>query len=237
MLATQDDDGYFLQGSGLERNLSSGDLADLVDQYLMPYFNRQDYDTGSRALFDALFDKVSSIYNTGLSAPASAEPTTTPDPFAWLSPSPDAYYGGNTSRDNPAPLGDTVSWGNSENGETIRYFELSIEQILRGKDAMELIKQRYKDNDIPPEGKEYIYLNLKVRGQAKDSSQRFGFSAWEAELVSERGNIYEQCTPFGLERSAKFFAGASGNIEITAFIDPYDRPLILYNDFAWMATE
>ncbi|MEG1193646.1 MAG: TPM domain-containing protein [Clostridia bacterium] len=95
LLATQDDDGYFLQGSGLERNLSSGDLADLVDQYLMPYFNRQDYDTGSRALFDALFDKVSSIYNTGLSvsnqAPRNTSDSNVSFPGGYTERQPDRY--------------------------------------------------------------------------------------------------------------------------------------------------
>ncbi|MDO4547936.1 MAG: TPM domain-containing protein, partial [Clostridia bacterium] len=67
VLAIHDDDGYFLQGPGLERDLPSGDLAELVDEYMMPYFDEGDYDEGCVSLFNALFNRVCSIYDLDLS--------------------------------------------------------------------------------------------------------------------------------------------------------------------------
>lgn len=67
LLAIHDDDGYFLQGSGLERDLSSGDLSEYVDEYMMPYFDAKDYDSGCRSLFDALYERVCEIYGLNMS--------------------------------------------------------------------------------------------------------------------------------------------------------------------------
>ena len=63
LMAVDDDDYYSLQGRGLEDYISGGDLGDYNREYLEPYFARREYDRGARALFDALYAKVASIYS------------------------------------------------------------------------------------------------------------------------------------------------------------------------------
>lgn len=58
------EDYYAMQGSGIEKNLSSGTLGDILYEYLEPDFAVGDYDAGVRKVFDALYDKTESIYGT-----------------------------------------------------------------------------------------------------------------------------------------------------------------------------
>lgn len=67
LLAVQDDDYYAMQASGIERNLSSGDLGEMLSIYLEPDFAAKDYDAGCKKLFNALFDKICRIYDVDLS--------------------------------------------------------------------------------------------------------------------------------------------------------------------------
>lgn len=62
LMSIDDDDYWLLQGRGIERNLTSGDLAEMHNQYLEPYFAEKQYDQGAIALFDALFARVAEIY-------------------------------------------------------------------------------------------------------------------------------------------------------------------------------
>lgn len=67
LLCVADEDYYYLQGRGLEDSLTTGEMGELADRYLEPYFAQGEYDQGCAAYFDALFERVSAIYNTGLS--------------------------------------------------------------------------------------------------------------------------------------------------------------------------
>ncbi len=62
LMAIDDDDYWLLQGRGIERNLSSGDLSEMQNKYLEPDFARRDYDAGALKLYDALHKRVADIY-------------------------------------------------------------------------------------------------------------------------------------------------------------------------------
>lgn len=72
LLAIEDDDYYLVQGRGIERNLSSGDLAELSATYLEKDFAEKNYGMGSKKLFDVLFTQVAKIY--GVSVNTRDEP-------------------------------------------------------------------------------------------------------------------------------------------------------------------
>ena len=83
VMAIRDDDYWYEIGSGLDQYLTAGDAGELMDEYLEPYFARQDYDGGAKALFDALFSAVSralkanvSIDNTAYSRYVAKENAT-----------------------------------------------------------------------------------------------------------------------------------------------------------------
>ncbi len=76
VLMAIDDDYYFtLQGVGLEDYISSGDLGAYNKKYLEPYFARKEYDQGARALFDALYEKVASVYSAQTRYPQGNAPS------------------------------------------------------------------------------------------------------------------------------------------------------------------
>lgn len=61
LLAIEDDDYWTMTGTGLQDDLTAGDLSELMLAYLEPSFALKDYDTGVRLYFSALFDRVSAI--------------------------------------------------------------------------------------------------------------------------------------------------------------------------------
>ena len=58
VMAIGDDDYWMTEGTGLRRAITAGDLNELMDTYLEPYFAEKDYDAGAKALFDAAFEAV-----------------------------------------------------------------------------------------------------------------------------------------------------------------------------------
>lgn len=79
LMAIDDDNYYALPGTGLEKKLSSGEIKLMLDDDLEPDFAARDYDAGAKALFDALYNRISSEYSAGLRAvapPANFAETT-----------------------------------------------------------------------------------------------------------------------------------------------------------------
>lgn len=85
LLSIGDDDYYALQGSGLERTLSSGTLSYLLYEYLEPYFAQQEYDAGVLSVFNAFYDEMLAIYDTTIDY---EEPI--PDEYEYYYP--EEYY-------------------------------------------------------------------------------------------------------------------------------------------------
>lgn len=67
LLAIGDDDYWLTDDVGLQDDLTAGDLSELANRYLEPYFAKKDYDTGVRMLFSALFERVSEIEKANVS--------------------------------------------------------------------------------------------------------------------------------------------------------------------------
>lgn len=62
LLSIGDDDYFCMHGQGLEKTLTSGTLGNMLEEYLEPDFAVQDYDSGTRKIFDALLNKVGALY-------------------------------------------------------------------------------------------------------------------------------------------------------------------------------
>ena len=65
LLAIGEENYWCMQGKGLENALTSGDIDDILWNYLEDDFASGDYDSGVRSVFDALYDSVADIYGTG----------------------------------------------------------------------------------------------------------------------------------------------------------------------------
>ena len=66
LLAISDQDYFVQQGTGLERNLPSSELSNIVNDDLEPDFANGNYSAASTKTFDALFEKLVKIYGLNL---------------------------------------------------------------------------------------------------------------------------------------------------------------------------
>lgn len=63
LLAIGEEDYWCMQGKGLESRLSSGDISEMLWDYLESDFAAGNYDSGVRSFFDRIYDEVSHIYS------------------------------------------------------------------------------------------------------------------------------------------------------------------------------
>ena len=72
LLAIGEENYWCMQGRGLENKLTSGDIDDILWDYLEEDFAAGDYDAGVRSVFDELYDRIADIYGvSGQGAGAS----------------------------------------------------------------------------------------------------------------------------------------------------------------------
>ena len=62
LLAIGEENYWCMQGRGLENKLTSGDIDDILWDYLEEDFAAGDYDAGVRSVFDELYDRIADIY-------------------------------------------------------------------------------------------------------------------------------------------------------------------------------
>ncbi|MGN0681823.1 MAG: TPM domain-containing protein [Candidatus Fimisoma sp.] len=65
LLAIGEDNYWCMQGKGLESEISSGEIDDMLWEYLEEDFASADYDAGVRKFFDKMFAAVSEVYSEG----------------------------------------------------------------------------------------------------------------------------------------------------------------------------
>lgn len=62
VLAIQDEDYYVMPSAGLGRYLSSGDLQEMLDEYLEPGFAAADYETGVETIYPVFCEEIERLY-------------------------------------------------------------------------------------------------------------------------------------------------------------------------------
>lgn len=71
VLSIVDDDYIALQGDGIRDTMTDGAMGEILDQYLYPYFEDEDYDNGIRHVFNGFLAKYNSMYGTSIKYDAS----------------------------------------------------------------------------------------------------------------------------------------------------------------------
>lgn len=107
LLSIDEDDYWCLQGEGLEKTLSSGQISLILDDYLEPYFAEKDYDSGVLATFDALVDKFEAAYSVTITSDNnSSNSASSADDFYF-----DDYYDYYYSYTFTGIIGDIIVMG------------------------------------------------------------------------------------------------------------------------------
>lgn len=73
LLAIGEENYWCMQGKGIEISLTSGEIDDILWNYLEDDFSAGDYDSGVRSVFDALYGSVAEIYDSSGSESSSSD--------------------------------------------------------------------------------------------------------------------------------------------------------------------
>ncbi|CDQ17925.1 hypothetical protein [Halobacillus karajensis] len=98
-------------------------------------------------------------------------------------------------RSNPVPLGESVTTNEVIFGDEEDYkasLDISITEVLRGKEAWNIIKEENQFNEEPKEGFEYALL--KIKGELSESETEdypYWFSSADFSFVDQDGGTYE----------------------------------------------
>ncbi len=68
LMAIGEDDYWALEGKGLEKTLSGGELGTILDQSVGPLFSAQNYDESARTFFDEVLKRLCALYGLSFSS-------------------------------------------------------------------------------------------------------------------------------------------------------------------------
>ncbi|MGE7885379.1 hypothetical protein [Bacillus sp. NPDC094077] len=142
------------------------------------------------------------------------------------------------NRSNPIAFNEAASIDdlilNTDGGEFKKFktkVEISILEVIRGEQALEILKKENKFNEPALEGKEWVLV--KVKGKVVDAeAQDFEYllSAMNFNLVSKEGQVYNHeqpvVTPNQLHQ--KLYKGAEGEGYISQAVNAGDDFIIQF---------
>lgn len=71
LMSIGDDDYWAMNGAGLERSFSGGELGVILDDKVEPYFADKDYDAAALAFYNAALEKLEAVYGVTVSDTSS----------------------------------------------------------------------------------------------------------------------------------------------------------------------
>jgi hypothetical protein len=109
-------------------------------------------------------------------------PKNTPRPTRTKKPTESTKLG---TYEDPFPAGEWVYLTMTSEGETVD-FRIKIEEVIRGDEAWEIIKEANMFNEMPPEGYEPILIKISIRNTSPS-----GFLSLEKYDISiaTKGNV------------------------------------------------
>ena len=136
-----------------------------------------------------------------------------------------------TRRSAPAFIGDTISLQ-----KVSSYIELTLNQVISGKEAETIVKDANFLNASVEKGKEYNLAYFHVTMQNKDENATFSIRAGDFDTISKTGQVYDNVFDHSiasLNDGAKIYAGGEADFIVPVYVDDQDIPLLLYNDLIW----
>ncbi|SES25074.1 hypothetical protein [Psychrobacillus sp. OK032] len=99
-------------------------------------------------------------------------------------------------RSNPVPVGttqpvDIVIYDNESNSFAGKA-DITITDVKRGQEVLDFVKGQNEFNETPPEGYEYIMLNVKATlKEAETEDYAWLADGWDFNFIGEDGSPYE----------------------------------------------
>lgn len=150
--------------------------------------------------------------NVGLQDEISKK-TTTKTIYFTLESSPNGGELVGYSRNNPAPIGSSLTFEEEDDWSYDDYkVKVTLVEIIRGSQAWTLIEDANMFNDPPHPGNEYILAKIRFGFlECSDPDTQYGLSQFVFDAVSDEGKDYDNpsiVTPVP-RLSADLYAGAS----------------------------
>ena len=133
---------------------------------------------------DELQDTIASMEaeKTANSGSETAAAETDPKPSTEATVAPVNEIG---ARKNPVPIGQVLSGSLTYFGDPLCEFEMSITNVVRGDEAWAAIKEANMFNDAPPEGYEYVLIQVWTKNvtDLSGSDEPLAISRFDFELA------------------------------------------------------
>ena len=145
------------------------------------------------------------------------------------------------TRENP------VAWGSSEVffDEFYNYeVEIAVTEVLRGSEALQLVKDMNSLNTDPPAGKEYMLAKVRVKGISSKNGEKISLlPSFYFECASQSGTGYAYKIVYGLNPTiSDVYPGGETEGYLCYIVDASDAPLIGFRGSGiggtlWFATQ
>lgn len=145
------------------------------------------------------------------------------------------------TRENP------VAWGSSEVffDEFYDYeVEIAVTEVLRGSEALQLVKDMNSFNTDPPAGKEYMLAKVRVKGISSKNGEKISLlPSFYFECASQSGTGYAYKIVYGLNPTiSDVYPGGETEGYLCYIVDASDAPLIGFRGSGiggtlWFATQ
>ena len=137
------------------------------------------------------------------------------------------------SRKTPVPFGDSQTFDNLKNTYDAYKVDLTILEMLRGKDAEDMLKETKARLPALEDGKELLIVKLRVAALESKDDAKVNVRSYDFGLVSSSGNKYESAYVFGsnLSELSEMYEGAMQEAYLFFQVDSSDEaPLLVFKE-------
>lgn len=142
-------------------------------------------------------------------------------------------------RSNPVPVGTTQSVDiaiyDNESNSFAGKADITITEVKRGQEVLDLVLAQNEYNETPPEGYEYILLNVKATlTEAETEDYAWLADGWDFNFIGEDGSPYEMASVvYEPEYHGEVYVGGTVEGFVVNQVKVNDPIKVVYEDGNW----
>lgn len=108
------------------------------------------------------------------------------------------------TRENPAPIGKTVYYDGyiknllSKDTNTLS-LRLTVTDVVRGEEALKIVENASKYNDLPEDGEEYVLVKVKIKLVKLTDDKKYTVSIYDFDFTTKDGAVLGRTSVSGLK--------------------------------------
>ncbi|MEI4769809.1 hypothetical protein WAX74_09155 [Psychrobacillus sp. FJAT-51614] len=142
-------------------------------------------------------------------------------------------------RSNPVPVGTTqtvdIAIYDNESNSFAGKADITITEVKRGQEVLDLVLAQNEYNETPPEGYEYILLNVKATlTEAETEDYAWLADGWDFDFIGEDGSPYEMTSVvYEPEYHGEVYVGGTVEGFVVNQVKVNDPIKVVYEDGNW----